>query len=91
MKRDLKETGHEPGSFHTVRTLAKCWTVSSWTVRQRIWRGELRATLIGGSLRISPADVAVFEQANAWSQELCRARTARPKAGRPAGSGKASS
>src|SRR5207253_7194576 len=69
--------------FFTVETLAQRWGVSTWTVRQRVWKGELKATMVGSALRIAPSAVAEFEKLNEWSRELCRARTARPCVGHP--------
>jgi excisionase family DNA binding protein len=46
----------------TIDALATRWAVSTRTVRRLIERGELRATRIGGQLRISPETVERFEE-----------------------------
>jgi excisionase family DNA binding protein len=63
----------------TVKETASVLKVSTWFVRQRIWRGQLRACLVGTRVRIRRTDLDAFLAENTWTRELSRERTARPR------------
>lgn len=73
--------------FLTIKEAAGLLKVSPWSVRQAIWRGQLRACLFGTRVRIRRVDLDEYLGRNIWSRELCRERTARP---RPSGRAKKS-
>jgi excisionase family DNA binding protein len=66
----------------TVAQVAEHLQLAPFSVRRMIWRGELKATLVGCRVRISPDEVERYLKENPWSPELCAVRTARPRAGR---------
>ena len=56
--RRPRATGRQ---HYSIKRLAERWDVSERTVRRLIDGGELRATMIGGQLRISDAVVETYE------------------------------
>ncbi|WBX85608.1 excisionase family DNA-binding protein [Sphingosinicella microcystinivorans] len=51
-----------PGkAFHTVADLAERWTMSQRNIRRLIENGELSVHRFGRSVRVSAANVALFE------------------------------
>jgi excisionase family DNA binding protein len=68
--------------FLTLRQAAEVLQVSTASVRRAYHRGELKAFLLGCSLRIRRTDLETWVESQRWSEALCAERTARPGAGR---------
>jgi excisionase family DNA binding protein len=68
--------------YLTLRQAAETLQVSTATLRRAYHRGELKAFLIGCSLRICRTDLEAWIEAQRWSPELRRERTSRPCNGR---------
>lgn len=67
--------------FLTLPQAADALQVSTMTLRRAYHRGELKAFLIGCSLRIRRTDLEAWIEGQKWSPQLCAQRTSRRRAG----------
>jgi excisionase family DNA binding protein len=81
-RKATEKPGAVAPEFLTLTQAAQVLQVSTATLPRAYQRGELRAFLIGNSLRIRRADLNAFIERNTWTPALCAERTARPLAGR---------
>jgi len=86
-----KERAAEARDWLTLAQAAAELQVSQATLRRACHRRDLAAFMIGTRLRIRRADLQAWLESQRWSPELCRQRTARPRAGRRKGTRSSSS
>ncbi len=72
----------EQARFLTLKQAAAELQVSAASLLRARARGELKMFLYGTQLRIKRTDLDAFSERSTWTQALCAARTARPRAGR---------
>ena len=65
--------------YLTLKQAAEVLYLHPMTLRRLYWRGELKAYLIGCSLRLRRSDLDKYITEHQWTPELCAVKTARPK------------